>query len=126
VHWLVDGLNVIGSRPDGWWRDRAGAMRGLLAQCEDYARRSGDELTVVFDGSPLDPPVDTGPGVEAVFALGPGPGAADEKIVALAERLGAPTVVTSDRDLARRVSAVGAPVEPARGFRRRLEDDRAS
>jgi len=26
---VVDAANVIGSRPDGWWRDRAGAVRRL-------------------------------------------------------------------------------------------------
>jgi predicted RNA-binding protein with PIN domain len=121
VHWLVDGLNVIGSRPDGWWRDRPGAMRRLLDLGSAYAQRTGDELTIVFDGSPLRPPVEPGPGVTAVFAPGPGPNAADAEIVRVVERLGRPTVVTSDRDLAQRVAALGAPVEPASAFRRRLE-----
>ncbi|TDC70074.1 hypothetical protein E1193_30120, partial [Micromonospora sp. KC606] len=26
---IVDGANVVGSRPDGWWRDRAGAAARL-------------------------------------------------------------------------------------------------
>ena len=46
TRWLVDGMNVIGSRPDGWWRDRRGAMRRLV---EDLARLEGD-VTVVLDG----------------------------------------------------------------------------
>jgi selenocysteine lyase/cysteine desulfurase len=29
---LVDAANVVGSRPDGWWRDRAGATARLLAR----------------------------------------------------------------------------------------------
>jgi len=123
VHWLIDGLNVIGSRPDGWWRDRPGAMRRLVAQCSAYAQRSGDELTVVLDGSPVDPPVEPGAGVTAVFAPGPGPGAADTEIVRLAGELGSPTVITSDRELAQRVARLGAPVQSAGAFRRRLEGD---
>ena len=43
--WVVDASNVIGSRPDGWWRDRAGAARRLVAALDDLAertRRRGD------------------------------------------------------------------------------------
>jgi hypothetical protein len=28
---VIDAANVVGSRPDGWWKDRAGATRRLLA-----------------------------------------------------------------------------------------------
>jgi hypothetical protein len=35
---IVDGMNVIGSRPDGWWRDREGAIRSLVGRLERYAR----------------------------------------------------------------------------------------
>ena len=30
MRWYVDAMNVIGSRPDGWWRDREGAIRRLV------------------------------------------------------------------------------------------------
>lgn len=33
--WVVDAANVIGSRPDGWWRDRAGAAVRLRRQISD-------------------------------------------------------------------------------------------
>ena len=49
---LVDGNNVVGSKPDGWWRDRAGATRRLVAALQSLAARTGDEVTVVFDGRP--------------------------------------------------------------------------
>ena len=49
---FVDGNNVMGSRPDGWWRDRAAAQRRLIADIEAAARGSGREWTVVFDGAP--------------------------------------------------------------------------
>jgi len=52
--WIVDGMNVIGSRPTGWWRDRPGAMRGLVEELEAFAGQNGDEVTVVFDGRPFD------------------------------------------------------------------------
>ena len=46
---IVDGANVVGSRPDGWWRDRAGAARrlheGLLA-----AQPSWDEVVLILEG----------------------------------------------------------------------------
>ena len=34
MRWLVDGMNVIGSRPDGWWKDRHAAMAGLVESLE--------------------------------------------------------------------------------------------
>ncbi|MBO0893530.1 MAG: NYN domain-containing protein, partial [Acidimicrobiales bacterium] len=105
---LVDGMNVIGSRPDGWWRDREGAMRALVAELSEYAAASGRAITLVLDGRPR-------PGVEAVsrasgaavtvmFAPG-GPGAADDEIARLAAADPDPaslTVVSSDAALARR------------------------
>ena len=41
TRWIVDGMNVIGSRPDGWWRDRRGAMRRLVEELGALARASG-------------------------------------------------------------------------------------
>ena len=54
MRWLVDGMNVIGARPDGWWRDRRGAMRSLTEELDEFAEESGDEVAVVFDGRPFD------------------------------------------------------------------------
>src|SRR4029077_3074554 len=42
---IVDGNNVIGSRPDGWWRDRPGAARRLGAQLQAAARRPGRRIS---------------------------------------------------------------------------------
>jgi predicted RNA-binding protein with PIN domain len=119
--WIVDGMNVIGSRPTGWWRDRHGAMRGLVAELGEFAAREGDEVTVVFDGKPFD--LD-GDGVRVMFATRRGRNAADDDIAALVERDGAPgelSVVTSDADLARRVRDAGGAVVGAGEFRRRLD-----
>jgi uncharacterized protein YaiI (UPF0178 family) len=117
MRWLVDGMNVIGSKPDGWWRDRPGAMRRLVA---DLERLEGD-VTVVLDGAPFQ--LESDP-VEVVFASRRGPNAADDDIAARVKAdpdPGSLTVVTSDSDLARRVREHGAIVEGAGAFRRRLE-----
>jgi predicted RNA-binding protein with PIN domain len=117
--WIVDGMNVIGSRPDGWWRDRAKAMRSLAADLAAWAE--GRAVTVVFDGRPLEV---SAPGVEAVFASRRGPNAADDDIVELVRSAGDPAalnVVTSDGDLSRRVRDLGAEVVPAGSFRRMLD-----
>ena len=36
---IVDGANVVGSRPDGWWRDRAGAAVRLHDNLAGLAER---------------------------------------------------------------------------------------
>src|SRR5207248_5746507 len=115
ARWLVDGMNVIGSRPDGWWRDRPGAMRALA---EELARWSeGRELTVVFDGRPFDLEADP---VNVIFASRRGRNAADDDIVRIVEADEDPAglrIVTSDHDLARRVRELGADVVSAGSFR---------
>ena len=106
---IVDGMNVIGSRPDGWWRDRRAAHRRLVTALGAL----GDPVTVVLDGAPHE--IEAPDGVEVVFAP-----VADDEIAARA----APgvRVVTSDRGLAERVRAAGGEVEPAKAFRDRLGD----
>jgi predicted RNA-binding protein with PIN domain len=118
---LVDGMNVIGSRPDGWWRDRPGAMRDLVAALEAYARDSGEAVTVVFDGKAVEVP--DASGVEVAFARG-GRNAADHEIVRRLEAAPDPSklrVVTSDGALAERAKGLGAEVLPAGSFRRGLD-----
>jgi predicted RNA-binding protein with PIN domain len=121
VRWVVDGMNVIGSRPTGWWRDRPGAMRGLVEELEAFAQRSGDPVTVVFDGRPFELESDD---VTVRFASRRGPNAADDDIAALVDSDDDPadlSVVTSDGDLARRVREAGATVVGAGSFRRLLD-----
>jgi len=121
TRWIVDGMNVIGSRPTGWWRDRPGAMRELVAELEAFAGRSGDEVTVVFDGKPFEL---SGERIEVRFASRSGPNAADDDIAALVEDDAEPaelSVVSSDADLARRAADAGAAVVGAGEFRRRLD-----
>ena len=121
---LVDALNVIGSRPDGWWRDRPRAMRELVARLEAYAAATGEAVTVVLEGTSLEP--DRGPEgrVRVVLASRSGPDAADDEIVELLTRAPDPArirVVTSDAALAARVRERGATTVPAGSFRRRLD-----
>jgi predicted RNA-binding protein with PIN domain len=122
ARWLIDGMNVIGSRPSGWWRDRRGAMRSLSEELGELSRATGDELTVVFDGRPFE--LNAPPGVSVEFASRRGPNAADDDIAALVEGDADPaglTVVTSDRTLGERVRSAGATVVGAGDFRRRLD-----
>jgi 2-methylcitrate dehydratase PrpD/predicted RNA-binding protein with PIN domain len=125
MHWVVDGMNVIGSRPTGWWRDRRGAMRELVGALRSFARGGEVRVTVVFDGRPFE--LEAGDGVEVVFASRPGPGAADDDIAELVRRAADPRrlrVVTSDSALADRVRAHGAEVVPAGRFRAQLDEPR--
>lgn len=115
--WLVDGMNVIGSRPDGWWRDRREAMRRLVDELEAL---DGD-IAVVFDGRPFELDSEK---VKVIFASRQGRDAADDDLVALVASDPDPSdliVVTSDADLERRVRRHGAAVEGAGAFRRRLD-----
>lgn len=112
-------MNVVGCRPDGWWRDRRGAMTRLA----DALRGVEAPVCVVFDGRAWPGAPEDGHGLEVRFAPG-GRDAADDEIarmVAAASDPGSLRVVTSDAALAARVRAAGAAVEGARGFRDRLE-----
>lgn len=118
-------MNVVGSRPDGWWRDRRGAMSRLIERLARFAEASGDAVTVVFDGQPFDVPAAGGRGPEVLFAARRGRNAADDRIVEIVAGATPPRslrVVTSDGELSRRVAALGAAVEGARSFTRRLDD----
>jgi predicted RNA-binding protein with PIN domain len=123
---VVDGMNVIGSRPDGWWRDRDAAARRLLARLQEAATRSHDALTLVLDGRPpADAAEGVQDGVEVLYARRRGRDAADDRIVELVTADSEPAslrVVTSDRELADRVTALGATTEGAGAFLRRLDD----
>ncbi len=123
MRWLVDAMNVIGTHPDGWWRDRHGAMVRLVDQLERWASVTGDEVTVVFEREPS-PPIASDQ-IEIAYAPRPGPNAADHEIVRLMrDELdpGEVRVVTSDRALAEQVRSDGGSIEPAASFRRRLDE----
>jgi uncharacterized protein YaiI (UPF0178 family) len=118
TRWLVDASNVIGSVPDGWWRDRQGATRRLLDALEAF----GEDVTVVLDAGPAELAGRRG-SLEVAIAPRRGRDAADDEIVrrlAAEPDPAAVRVVTSDVALAARARERGAGVEGARAFRRRL------
>ena len=122
MRWVIDGMNVIGTRPDAWWKDRHAAMVRLVDMLERWAASNGDEVIVVFE-QPPSPPISSTV-IEVAHAPRPRRDSGDDEIV---RRLtadpepGAIRVVTSDHWLADRVYAAGATVEPAEPFRRQLE-----
>ncbi len=106
---IIDAMNVIGTRPTGWWRDIDGAVRDLVERLAEFADATGHEITVVLDGR-VPAGVDA-PGLRIEAARRRGRNAADDRIVELVESDAHPatlTVVTSDRDLRARVQALGA------------------
>jgi predicted RNA-binding protein with PIN domain len=120
---LVDGMNVIGSKPDRWWRNRERAMRRLVTSLGAFATATGVDVTVVLDARPFDLAEELH-GVTVRFAPG-GPNAADDEIVRIVERDPSPetlVVATSDRELQRRVEALGARVSHAGSFRDKIDE----
>ena len=121
TRWLVDASNVIGSRPDGWWRDREGAALRLLEALREFAGED-DDVVVVLDAGPAAWAGREG-SVEVAIAPRRGRNAADDEI---ARRLAADDdpasirVVTSDGELAARARVQGASVVGAGEFRRLL------
>jgi predicted RNA-binding protein with PIN domain len=112
-------MNVIGTRPDRWCRDRAAARRRLVVELATLVG-PGTEVTVVFDGRSQGTEQEEAEaaGVAALFAPG-GPNAGDHAIVSLvrsAEDPGAITVVTSDAALADAVRDAGASVQGSGAF----------
>jgi predicted RNA-binding protein with PIN domain len=124
MRWLIDGMNVIGTRPDAWWKDRDAAMLRLVDMLERWAADSGEDVTVVFERAPSPPIRSTV--IVVAHAPRPKPHAADDEIVKRLRAEPDPAVVrvvTSDRWLADRAWAAGASVESADLFRGRLDGD---
>jgi hypothetical protein len=115
---IVDSANVVGSRPDGWWRDRAGAATRLRDALLPFAASGLPDLP---------PPVDVvlvvegkARGVEGVDGVRvvAAPGSGDDAIVDLVREAGPrrTVVVTADRGLRERVTALGAEVRGPRSL----------
>jgi len=122
VRIFVDGMNVIGARADGWWRDRTGAMARLTRQLDVLAARGGDDWTVVFDGRPRRLAAEAR-NVTVQWARRAGRNAADDRIVELVSAAGPGCYVyTSDRELRERVLPLGAEVAGASALLRRLDE----
>jgi predicted RNA-binding protein with PIN domain len=122
MRWIVDGMNVIGSRPDGWWRDRHRAMVDLVGRIESWAEANGDEVTVVFERPPS-PPI-ASDRILVAHAPRARANAADDEIIRRVASDSQPEtvcVVTSDHVLADRARGLGAEVEPASRFRSAID-----
>lgn len=105
---VVDGANVVGSRPDGWWRDRAAAARRLREQL-GTAGLPYDEVVLVLEGDARrDNPAGQVGGVLVIHAGGSGDDAVVDTVSAQVAAGHEVLVVTADRALRERVEAVGA------------------
>lgn len=110
---VVDAANVVGSVPDGWWRDRHGAAERLRDRLVPYAEHGVPghpgpvEVVLVVEGAARELAPVTG--VRTERATGSG----DDRIVSLVTEEGRErrcVVVTADRGLRERVRALGAEV----------------
>jgi predicted RNA-binding protein with PIN domain len=119
---LVDGNNVIGSVPDGWWRDRPAAARRLLTRLQCLQAHTDDDLVLVLDVADMELPEGDHAGVAVRYATRRGPNAADDRIRDLVDELGGYEleVVTSDRTLADDVRST-VRVRSAKSFLSRLK-----
>ncbi|MEV0428773.1 hypothetical protein [Micromonospora sp. NPDC050495] len=114
---IVDGANVVGSRPNGWWRDRAGAAARLRDALVPLAETGVPpelpppvEVVLVVEGAARG--VGAVPGVGVVAAPGSGDDTMVELVAAAPDRRC--VVVTADRELRARVGALGAQVHGPR------------
>ncbi len=121
---LVDAANVIGSRPDGWWRDRAGAASRFVEdlRAATSAGALHDAVVVVLEGQAKRGVVEgEADGVRVVHASGEG----DDTLARLAVQAFEPVVlVTADRQLRERVQAEGAEVVGPRWLLERLDGNK--
>ncbi|MBO2458868.1 NUDIX domain-containing protein [Actinomadura violacea] len=130
---VVDGANVVGSRPDGWWKDRAGAnarLRDSLAALNEGVRgvppgpvafdRCFPEIVLVVEGAARPVADEQVDGVRVVAA----PGSGDDHIAGIVRNAEPDTeylVVTADRELRARCEEAGAHVAGPRWLTDRLE-----
>jgi predicted RNA-binding protein with PIN domain len=123
VHWLIDVMNVIGSRPDRWWNNPDRAMREMAQSLDEFAKLTGDAVTAVLDSDPGDLPEVAQ--ADVVIASRRGRNAADLEILRILSTLDtveSVVVVTSDKRLKEKVAAAGARVTPSGSFRGRLDE----
>ena len=133
---MVDAMNVIGSVPDGWWKDRDGALARLVDALVAF---DFDEwVVVVADGRPVRGlRAGTRGNVELRYAGHSAPDAADDEIIALLVELRSGlvelrsgdgddvdydpvTLVSSDAGLITRAEQLGARSQGVRSFRKRI------
>ncbi|MEZ5217307.1 MAG: NYN domain-containing protein [Ilumatobacteraceae bacterium] len=116
--YVIDGNNVMGSRPDRWWNDRAGAAARLAQQVAEWSRTHTCPVVLVFDGAPV-PEVAllAGGNLAIEFAPRRGRNAADDHIVDLVAANPDPAsavVVTADLGLLARLPTDARACGPRR------------
>ena len=107
---LIDAANVVGSRPTGWWRDRAKAAAEIVQRLRATTAVSGlsPPVVVVLEGVACRGVKE---GVEAGVEVVHAPGHGDDTLVALAAAATEPVVlVSADKELGERCRAVGSEV----------------
>ena len=105
---VVDGANVVGSRPDGWWRARAGAASRLHHRLA-VADTSYDEIVLVLEGqAKAGVPRGKDGHLRTVHAARDGDSTIAEEAGKACERGDGVVVITADRGLRQRVEALGA------------------
>jgi predicted RNA-binding protein with PIN domain len=121
---VVDGNNVVGARPDGWWRDRPGASLRLLGRLQCYGVRTGEQVVLFLDVAQPDLPEGEHDGVVVRYAARRGRDAADERILEFLDAEGGEgvEVVTSDRALAEGARVRHAGVTGAGAFLALLDE----
>lgn len=117
--WLVDGNNVFGSKPDGWWNNRTRAAERLTEAVARWCLGHDDTVVLVFD-PPVAPSVLELAGGNLAVQAAPrrGRDAADHHLVALAEAAVAGDGADADTDLPVGVVVVSSD----KGLIRRLPD----
>jgi hypothetical protein len=107
---LIDAANVIGSRPNGWWRDRPGAARTFVSRVRSAVadgRLVGQTVIVLEGAARAGADESASDGVTVLHAQGSG----DDLLVAVAGKTaGQVTLVSADRGLRQRVESLGADV----------------
>ena len=104
---IVDGANVVGSRPTGWWRDRAGAAK-RLHEAIATTDLGYDAVVLVLEGdAKRGQPVGDDGAIFTVHAPGSGDDAIVEQVRTRTRDGDDVVVVTADRQLRERVSAAG-------------------
>jgi hypothetical protein len=127
THLIVDAMNVIGSRPNGWWRDRDGAVIRLVESLQALAYAEPEQdITLFVDGRPIRGLAEgQHDGVHVLYARRAGRNAADDRIVEYLDRhpdAESLEVITSDRDLIDRARRRGARISGPTVLLARLDE----
>ncbi len=108
---VIDAANVVGSRPNGWWRDRPGAARAFVERVRaavGSGRLTGPAV-VVLEGAAR---AGVGEGEDGGVTVVHAPGSGDDTLVSVtAESAGRVTLVSADRALCQRAEDLGAEVK---------------